>query len=287
MTDPTKFPTAKPAKWSSGRPDRRHQRADLPGTRPGAAGRARWRWRCSRARASSCSSWTPDQGGHASARSARSAAYGRIRTVQYGPDGALYFTTSNGSGNDVVGRISASATPPRWPRGTNISPVGASAVRTGRHVRLRPHHRQPGRVQAQHRRRRTWPSGWTDTRLTSTSAPASASSAAGRVDLVTRSADRTVTHLARRTGSARGQTNLGGLVTIATISSLGDGTLDVFALQPERRRLPQALRRQRWSAWQSSAAAVHLRGRRLGAAVDQADPDHRPGRGPAGRTSAR
>jgi aldose sugar dehydrogenase len=32
--------------------------------------------------------------------------YGRIRTVQYGPDGALYFTSSNGAGKDVVGRIS-------------------------------------------------------------------------------------------------------------------------------------------------------------------------------------
>ena len=33
------------------------------------------------------------------------SGYGRIRTVQYGPDGALYFTSSNGGGGDVIGRI--------------------------------------------------------------------------------------------------------------------------------------------------------------------------------------
>jgi aldose sugar dehydrogenase len=31
--------------------------------------------------------------------------YGRIRTVQQGPDGALYFTTSNGDGKDGVYRL--------------------------------------------------------------------------------------------------------------------------------------------------------------------------------------
>ena len=30
------------------------------------------------------------------------SAYGRIRTVQMGPDGALYFTTSQGSGDRIV-----------------------------------------------------------------------------------------------------------------------------------------------------------------------------------------
>ena len=32
-------------------------------------------------------------------------SYGRIRTVQQGPDGALYFATSNGSGNDGIYRV--------------------------------------------------------------------------------------------------------------------------------------------------------------------------------------
>ena len=48
--------------------------------------------------------------------------FGRIRTVQYGPDRALYFTTANGGGDDIVGRISTSATPPKLAGGTNISP---------------------------------------------------------------------------------------------------------------------------------------------------------------------
>ena len=33
--------------------------------------------------------------------------HGRIRTVQQGPDGALYFTTSNGGGKDGVYRLTA------------------------------------------------------------------------------------------------------------------------------------------------------------------------------------
>lgn len=32
-------------------------------------------------------------------------SYGRIRTVQQGPDGSLYFTTSNGSGDDGIYRV--------------------------------------------------------------------------------------------------------------------------------------------------------------------------------------
>jgi glucose/arabinose dehydrogenase len=28
-------------------------------------------------------------------------SYGRIRTVQQGPDGAVYFTTSNGTGDSI------------------------------------------------------------------------------------------------------------------------------------------------------------------------------------------
>jgi glucose/arabinose dehydrogenase len=34
-------------------------------------------------------------------------SYGRIRTVQQGPDGAVYFTTSNGSGDGIY-RMTAS-----------------------------------------------------------------------------------------------------------------------------------------------------------------------------------
>ena len=34
--------------------------------------------------------------------------YGRIRTVQQGPDGALYFLTAIGSGNDKIYRVTPS-----------------------------------------------------------------------------------------------------------------------------------------------------------------------------------
>ena len=96
----------------------------------------------------------------------------------------------------------------------------------------------------------TWPSGWTDTRLTSTSAPSAASSATGRVDIVTRNPDRTVTHTWLVDTARRGQTNLGGQVTTATISSLGDGTLDVFGLSPGGAAYRKRFDGNGWSAWQ-------------------------------------
>ncbi len=98
--------------------------------------------------------------------------FGRIRTVQYGPDRALYFTTSNGGGDDIVGRISTSATPPKLAGGTNISPVGVSGVRTAGDMYV---FARTTNDRVAYKRSTddggSWPSGWTDTVLKTTSAP--------------------------------------------------------------------------------------------------------------------
>ena len=174
----------------------------------------------------------------------------RIRTVQYGPDGALYFTTSNGGGGDVVGRISPSPIPLREDPGTDVSPVAPSAVRTDgdMYAFIRT---KENRVQYRHSIDDGGPwSAWTDTGLTSTSAPSVASSTAGRVDIVTRNANRTITHTWMGKGVRPGQTNLGGAATNATVSSLGNGTLDVFALRVDGVAFRKHYNGRSWSGWQ-------------------------------------
>ena len=185
--------------------------------------------------------WSP------SARSARSASYGRIRTVQYGPDGALYFTTlerrrqRRGRPDQRLGHPADGATRGPTSRRSGSRPSARTATCTPSSA--------PAATGSTYKRSTddgvTWPSGWTDTGLTSTSAPAVASSAPGGSTSSPATATGRVTHTWLVNGTRRGQTNLGGLMTTATVSSLGNGTLDVFALARERRRLPQAVQRQR------------------------------------------
>ena len=96
----------------------------------------------------------------------------------------------------------------------------------------------------------SWPSGWTDTVLKTTSAPSGASSSTGRVDLVTRNPDRTVSYTWLVNGARHGPTNLGGLVNAVSISSVGDGTLDVFALSPKGHAFRKHFNGSTWSSWQ-------------------------------------
>ncbi len=175
--------------------------------------------------------------------------FGRIRTVQFGPDNALYFTTSNGS-NDVIAKITPTAKPKTLAAGRNISGVGVSAVRTNDDVYA--FIRTTGNAVAYKRSSddgRTWGASWTSTGVTSTTAPSVASSAGGRVDLVTRANDGSITHTWFVDGRRRGQTGLGGNLTTATVSSLGDGTLDVWGFGTNgviyRRHYGSS-----WSGWQ-------------------------------------
>ena len=114
------------------RPSRRVGRPSSP-ARPGASGRARSRSGCSRVRGStSCASGRRCRRARSRRRCGcrRRQGYGRIRTVQQGPDGALWFTTSNGSGDRIV-RVLPTATVPVVAAGSLVSPVGVTAVRTG------------------------------------------------------------------------------------------------------------------------------------------------------------
>jgi glucose/arabinose dehydrogenase len=160
------------------------------------------------------------------------AAYKRIRTTQLGPDGSLYFTTSNNDGHDVIGKIAPTAKPPSVKAGANVSASGVSAVRTGNDIYafIRT---TGGRIVFKRSPDDglTWPSSWTGTGLTSTSAPAVASSSTGRVDLVTRASSGAIRHSWFVNGRRQGSTALGGKMRTASISSLGDGTLDVFGLR--------------------------------------------------------
>jgi len=252
MTDTDKFPAARPAKWSSGSPTV----APSGLTFLADSGWGRWQGALAvallKGRGIKLLYLDPETKVTTNTAMINEVSpYGRIRTVQYGPDRALYFTSSNGNGTDVVGKLSVSATPPVLKEGTDISPVAPSAVRTDgdlyAFVRT-----TDNRVEYKRSTNDggTWPSGWTDTRLTSTSAPSVASAAAGRVDIVTRNADRTLTHTWLVNGVRRGQTSLGGVATNATISSLGNGTLNVFALRVDGVAYRKHYNGRAWSGWQ-------------------------------------
>lgn len=178
-------------------------------------------------------------------------AYGRVRSVQLGPDRALYFTTSNGGSNDIIGKITPTATSPVYRPGLDVSPIGVAAVRTGADVYAFVRGPQDNIF---FRRStddgRTWPTTWTNTGIPSASGPAVTSSSAGRVDLFTRTTAGATLHSWFVDGVARGTSSLGGVANAApAASSPGDGTLDVFV----RARSGQAFRNhydgRSWSGW--------------------------------------
>ena len=251
MTDVDKFPSAVRAKWSSGFPTV----ATSGLTFLADSGWGRWQGALAvallKGQGIKLLYLDPATRVVATASIEEVSPYGRIRTVQYGPDHALYFTSSNSNGKDVVGKLSVSATPPKLKEGNDISPVAASGVRTDGD--LYAFIRTEGN-RVEYKRSTddgaSWPSGWTDTRLTSTGAPSVASSAAGRVDIVTRNDDRSITYTRLVDGERQpGQTNLGGVATNATVSSLGNGTLDVFALRTDGKAFRKHYNGRSWSGW--------------------------------------
>lgn len=177
--------------------------------------------------------------------------YGRIRTTQMGPDGALYFTTANNDGNDRIVRLAPTARPTAYAPGLDVSPVGLSAARTGRTISLFV--RSTGDrvyVKTSTDDGATW-GGWTYTGVTSLSAPSAASSASGRVDLLTRSSAGLV-HTWFVNGVRKGQTPIAAAVTSApTVSSLGDGSLDVFVRSSGDAVYQKQYVNGRWYGWRS------------------------------------
>jgi glucose/arabinose dehydrogenase len=184
-------------------------------------------------------------------RIAVAEGYGRIRAVQLGPDGALYFTTSNGSNDNIV-RIRPTATVPTRSGGSLISPVGVTAARTGTHVTTFVR----GTGDAVMFRRSTndgasW-GAWTSAGVTSTDAPSATSSRAGRVDLFTRNAARQLVHTWFQDGIRKGSANLGGTVMAQHGASLGNGTIDVFAVASTGSGWRKHFDGTHWSGWVSA-----------------------------------
>ncbi len=253
MTDLTKFPTARPAMWTSGFPTvATSGAAFLTDARWGA-----WRGALAVAllkdQGISLMRMNPTPGPSrvvAVTPLAQAEGFGRIRSLMQGPDGALWFTTSNGT-NDRIVRIAPTATPPVRSAGTLVSPSGVTLARTG--TQITAFVRSTGDHVSLRRSTddgSTW-GGYTPAGVNSTNAPSATSSAAGRVDLVTRLASGAVVHSWYRGGPRLGSTNLGGNVVAQHAVSLGDGTLDVFAVSPRGVAHRQHWNGQRWSGWVS------------------------------------
>ncbi|GAB3885240.1 PQQ-dependent sugar dehydrogenase [Terrabacter terrigena] len=251
MTDTTKFPSARRAMWSSGFPTVATSGATF------VQGAAWGEWQGALAvgllkgEGIYLMRFDPSPSPTPVARVIRlpgAQGFGRIRTVQTGPDGALWFTTSNGT-NDRIVRVAPTSTPPTVRPGSLVSPSGVAAVRTG--TEIWAFVRGAGDV-VQYRRSRddgaTW-SAWTSAGVTSTDAPSAASASAGRVDLFTRNASRQVVHTWFTGGVRRGSTLLGGGVIAQHGSSVGGGTLDVWGVAPNGTGWRNHHDGTRWSGW--------------------------------------
>jgi glucose/arabinose dehydrogenase len=253
MTDLTKFPSAKSAMWSSGSPTVATSGATfLTDPRWGA-----WRGALAVAllkdQGVTLMRMNPTRGASrvvATTALAQAEGFGRIRSLAQGPDGALWLTTSNGS-NDRIVRIAPTATVPTLAAGTLVQPSGVTLARTGKEVDVFV--RSTG-DQVYLRRSvndgASW-AGYTSADITSTNAPSATSSASGRVDLVTRLASGAVVQSWYRGGKRLGSTQLGGTMVAQHAVSLGDGTLDVFAVAPDGVAFRQHWDRTRWSGWLS------------------------------------
>ena len=105
------------------------------------------------------------------------------------------------------------------------------------------------------------------------------------VDLVTRLASGAVVQSWYRGGPRLGSTDLGGDVVAQHAVSLGDGTLDVFAVSRQGVALRQHWDKQRWSGW------VDVGGRFTSGLSASADPARKvivvSGRGADGATYER
>ena len=102
MTDKTRYPKAISARWRSGFPTV----ATSGGTFISGSKWGSWNGRLAVAmlKGQGILLFSVDSAGRLTGKQVLFRSYGRIRTVQQGPDGALYFTTSNGS-NDGIYKI--------------------------------------------------------------------------------------------------------------------------------------------------------------------------------------
>ena len=105
MTDKTRYPKAISARWRSGLPTV----ATSGGTFISGSKWGSWNGRLAVAmlKGEGILLFTVDSADRLSGKQTLFTSYGRIRTILQGPDGALYFTTSNGS-DDGIYKITAS-----------------------------------------------------------------------------------------------------------------------------------------------------------------------------------
>jgi glucose/arabinose dehydrogenase len=269
MTDLTKFPGATRAMWSSGYPTvATSGAAFLTDPRWGA-----WRGALAVAELKGqgvrLMRMNPTPGPSrvvATSALPQAEGLGRIRTLAQGPDGALWLTTSNGSDDRIV-RIAPTAKVPSRSAGQLVQTSGVTLARTGTEVAAFV--RSAGDVVRMRRSTddgKTW-AAWASAGVTSTDAPSAASSATGRLDLLTRTTSGSVVHSWFTGGVRRGSTDLGGRVVAQHAVSLGDGTLDVFAVAPSGTGYRKHYDGTRWGAWVSVGGLFTSR---LTAAADPA-----------------
>lgn len=252
MTDTTKYPSAKKALWSSG--------SSTIATSGGTFLQgARWGeyqgWMVVGVlKGQQIRVMRVDLAGKISASFvlSGSTAWGRIREPQLGPDGNLYVTTDNGTNDKIIRIVPTTPGTPSVAVGSVILPSGGvSATRTGsqvyvfvRSVNDRVFYKRSTDDA------RTW-SGWVYAGVTSSDAPSVASSASGRVDLVTRDPAKGVVHTWFVNGTKTGQTSLGGSVSAQNLSSPGDKTIDVFAVGAGGVATRRHYNGSSWSSWTS------------------------------------
>ncbi|WP_392544367.1 PQQ-dependent sugar dehydrogenase [Oryzobacter telluris] len=252
MTDLGKFPTATSAMWSSGLPTVATSGAAFLTDRRWGAWRGSLAVALLKDQGISLMRMDPTPGPTrvvATTRLPQAEGLGRIRALMQGPDGALWLTTSNGGGNDRIVRISPATNTPALVGGRLVQESGVALARTGTEVSAFV--RSTG-DQVVLRRSTNDGASWSGalaTGVTTTNAPSAASSASGRVDLVTRTGSGSVLHSWFQAGTRLGSTDLGGSVVAQHVASLGDGTLDVFAVTPAGGAVRRHFDGSSWGAW--------------------------------------
>lgn len=193
------------------------------------------------------------------------SAFGRLRTAQQGPDGALYVTTSNGGGQDSILRVTLRSTPGDPQCGTSgsnlASPVGATATASGVTAFV------VGTDRSVFARKVGGPT-FVPLGGRVLYGPAAASWGGERIDLFVVGTDAQLFHgFFTANGAWGGWEALGGYLTSSPAAvSFTDGTVNVYA-----RGQDNALWTKRWTgnAWSGWSSLGGLLSAAPGAAVDK------------------